>query len=529
MQKVEFSPWHIHFFQSRNLATLIALMALLLVIACASRNLPEESPAKIDSRALEPASEGKLADLAAEIAANHGKDTSAVLPMDRNDEALRWRLMLADLAQKSIDLQTFIWHDDATGSLLFARLIAAADRGVRVRLLVDDLLITTDEGIAALDYHPNIQIRIFNPWHGRETTVGKGLEFITKMDRLNQRMHNKLMVADNHLTIVGGRNIGNEYFGISSKFNFRDMDVITVGPIAQEVSRTFDIYWNHDWAYPGGVFSEEKATSDQLEQIKKVIQKEIEKSNELLEQFTLEPQKWEDYLFRLSRESSTGRMWVVYDDPPVSVAGGTQVRKIERLDKLDDEAENEMLIVSAYFIPDEEDIEYIRRLTRKGVTVRILTNSLGSNDEIITNSAYKYKRIPVLETGAELYETRYDAKDRMLSEDPRVNAQWLGMHSKFIVVDRKSSYVGSLNLDPRSLKINTEMGLVIEDAVLGEQLAQIAERDMSPENAWQVNLDEQGKLYWEAGDARVTSQPARTFWRRIGDGFFSLLPIKNQL
>ncbi len=222
-------------------------------------------------------------------------------------------------------------------------------------------------------------------------------------------------------------------------------------------------------------------------------------------------------------------MWVVYDDPPVSVAGGKQVRKIERLDKLDVAIQKEMLIVSAYFIPDEEDIGYIRRLIEKGLTVRILTNSLGSNDEIITNSAYKYKRIPVLETGAELYETRYDAKDRIISEDPRVQAQWLGLHSKFIVVDRKTAYVGSLNLDPRSLKINTEMGLVIEDPVLGEELARIAERDMSPDNAWQVKLDEQGKLYWVSGDARVTSQPARTFWRRIGDGFFSLLPIKDQL
>ena len=204
-------------------------MVLFLVGAFASRKLPEEAPPKIPSQALEPAGEGELADLAARIAAKFGQDASSVLPMDRNDDSLRWRLMLADLAAQSIDLQVFIWHDDATGNLLLKRLIAAAERGVRVRLLVDDLLVTTDRGLAALDYHPNIQVRIFNPWHGRETTVGKGLEFVAKMDRLNQRMHNKLMVADNHVTIVGGRNIGDEYFGISSRFNFRDMDVITVG------------------------------------------------------------------------------------------------------------------------------------------------------------------------------------------------------------------------------------------------------------------------------------------------------------
>lgn len=295
--------------------------------------------------------------------------------------------------------------------------------------------------------------------------MGKGLEFITKMDRLNQRMHNKLMVADNHVTIVGGRNIGDEYFGISSKFNFRDMDVISVGPIAREVSRTFDIYWNHDWAYPGDAFAEKEPSPEELGQIKSDVQQDIEKNRELLEQFTTGPGRWDDYLARLEKESSSGPVWVVYDDPPVSVAGGTQVRKIERLDELNVDIQQEMLIVSAYFIPDKEDIEEIRRLTGQGVTVKILTNSLGSNDEIITNSAYKYKRIPVLKAGAELYEIRYDAKDRMLSEDPRVKAQWLGLHSKFIVVDRKTAYVGSLNLDPRSLKINTEMGLVIEDEV----------------------------------------------------------------
>lgn len=295
--------------------------------------------------------------------------------------------------------------------------------------------------------------------------MGKGLEFITKMDRLNQRMHNKLMVADNHVTIVGGRNIGDEYFGISSKFNFRDMDVISVGPIAREVSRTFDIYWNHDWAYPGDAFAEKVPSPEELGQIKSDVQQDIEKNRELLEQFTTGPGRWDDYLDRLEKESISGPVWVVYDDPPVSVAGGTQVRKIERLDGLNVDIQQEMLIVSAYFIPDKEDIEEIRRLTGQGVTVKILTNSLGSNDEIITNSAYKYKRIPVLKAGAELYEIRYDAKDRMLSEDPRVKAQWLGLHSKFIVVDRKTAYVGSLNLDPRSLKINTEMGLVIEDEV----------------------------------------------------------------
>ena len=233
-------------------------------------------------------------------------------------------------------------------------------------------------------------------------------------------------------------------------------------------------------------------------------------------------------LIDLENKASAGRAWVVYDDPPSNVMG-TQVRMMEKLSDLNVDVEKEMLIANAYFIPDEETVEEIRRLTAAGARVRILTNSLASNDVAIVNSGYKRWRRPVLEAGAELYEFRHDAEDRKVSEDPRMHAKFLSLHSKVIAVDRITSLVGSLNLDPRALKIHTEMGLVVEDPVLGEELANIIERDMGPNNAWRVNIDENGKLYWESSAGVVYRQPVRSFWQRIEDGFFSLLPIKDQL
>ncbi|MBI9110713.1 phospholipase D family protein [Maridesulfovibrio ferrireducens] len=512
-----------------KLIPLLLLSVLFFVSACATRYLPEQPPQKIINNASPPAERGKIADLATRLQVIHGQGKPASLALDRNDEALRWRLLLTDLATESIDLQTFILHNDASANLLLDRLIAAADRGVRVRILIDDFLISNDKNIPILDFHPNIEVHVFNPWRGRETTIGKGFEFITRMDRLNQRMHNKLMVIDNHASIIGGRNISDEYFGINSKFNFRDMEILTIGPIVREISHQFDIYWNDALAYPGDAFAHGQITSKMLDELRKDLNKQISKSQTLLVQFSAPQQGWDSYLEYFQNKSTSGKTWVVYDDPPVSVADKTQVRHTHRMNGLEIVPQKELLIISAYFIPDDQTLEDFKEMVKKGVSIKILTNSLGSNDQIITNSAYKFKRIPILKTGAELYELRSDAKDRIMSEDPRVKAKWLGLHSKLIIIDRKISYVGSLNWDPRSIAINTEIGLIIDDPVLGEQLAQIALRDMRPENAWRVLIDSKGKLYWKNSDRKVYLQPARNLWRRIMDAFYTLLPIKDQL
>ena len=510
-------------------SVVFSILLMLLLNACATRHIPQEPPPKTLTYAMAPSRKGQLAILVDKISAKFDQETSTFLLIDRNDEALRWRLMLADLATQSLDVQYFIWFDDAVGNLFAMRLYQAAERGVRVRILVDDLLVLEDdETIATLNLHPNIEVSIFNPWLGRDTTVGRGFEFLKSMERLNQRMHNKLMVADNHVAIVGGRNIGDDYYGLFHRYNFRDMDVIAIGPIAMDVSRAFDLYWNADWAYRGETFATKKTRVDNLPGLIEKAEKKLLSKQELLAPFGLEPRSWEGHLMLLENEASPGRAWVVYDDPPTSVMG-SQVRMAEKIDDLNIDIDKELLIANAYFIPEEEDVEEFRRLVKAGVRVRILTNSLGSNDVAIVNSGYKLWRRPVVEAGVELYEFRHDAEDREISEDPRIKSKFLSLHSKVIVVDRKTSLVGSLNLDPRALKIHTEMGLVIEDPVLGEELANIIERDMAPHNAWRVNIDEDGRLYWKSGAGVVYRQPVRSFWQRIEDGFFSLLPIKDQL
>ena len=529
MPKVNFKNATFIFRQAFSVLVVSSMFMMLLLNGCATRFVPKDAPPKTKNYAMPPSREGPLAILADRFSSKFGKDTSAFLLMDYSDEALRWRLMLADLATQTIDLQYFLWYDDAVGNLLAMRLYQAAERGVRVRILVDDILmLERDEDVAILNFHPNIEISIFNPWLGRDTTLGRGFEFLESMDRLNQRMHNKLMVADNLVAIVGGRNIGDEYFGLHHRYNFRDMDVIAVGPIAMDVSRAFDNYWNADWAYRGEAFATKKTTVDKLPGLIEKIENALSDNQQLLAPIGIKPQTWEKRLINIENKASAGRAWVVYDDPPSNVMG-TQVRMMEKLSDLNVDVEKEMLIANAYFIPDEETVEEIRSLTAAGVRVRILTNSLASNDVAIVNSGYKRWRRPVLEAGAELYEFRHDAKDRKVSEDPRMQTKFLSLHSKVIAVDRKISLVGSLNLDPRALKIHTEMGLVIEDPVLSEELAKIIERDMGPDNAWRVNIDEKGKLYWESSAGVVYRQPVRSFWQRIEDGFFSLLPIKDQL
>jgi putative cardiolipin synthase len=498
------------------------------IISCASRHIGENKPDRIADSALPPAKTGTFADLAKKnLPADSSR--SIVLPIDRNDEGLRWRLMLFDLAASSIDIQTYSWKDDEAAILLFDRVLAAADRGVKVRILVDDLQIFKDEDIAIIDSHPNIQVRLFNPWHGRETTIGKGIEFLFDMDRLNQRMHNKLIIVDNLVSIVGGRNFSNDYYGLSSLFNFRDMDAITLGPVSKDISNAFDIYWNHEWSYPGSVFTDEEIKEEQLDEIRKKTKTYLQESSKLLSQFPLQPAKWTSHIELLATGSLADSIFVVYDDPPKTVAESKRVRQVQKIKDLHVNIEKEIIFASAYFIPDSADIREFKELTEKGVRVRVLTNSLGSNDATLTNSVYKKWRRPLVEAGVELHELHHDADDRELSENPEVKPEWLALHTKYIVVDRKVSFAGSMNMDPRSLKINTEVGMVIYDSVYGGKLAHFAERDMSPRNAWRVGIDEEGELYWESKDGRVFSQPVRTWWNRVEDTFNSILPIDDQL
>jgi putative cardiolipin synthase len=505
------------------------LLAILVLAGCTT--LPRGMPHKRQSVALEPCSRCPLGEVTETIRDHQGPHLSGYKVLDGSAEALDWRLALVDHARETLDAQYFIWNADASGLLLLDRMLKAADRGVRVRLLIDDLAgAGGDRGLAALDSHSRIEVRIFNPWtvrSGPGALLARGFEFLLHMKQLNHRMHNKLLVADNQLGIVGGRNIGDEYFGLDHKFNFRDLDLLTAGPIVAEITDTFDLYWNSDWVYPAAGLAT-NLPDHALPLLRQRISQGLEQAVARLASFAVERQDWTEQLQSLTDEMSYGKGRVVYDHLPADEERMRPVQVAESFRDLDP-VTDEVHVVSAYFIPNENFLGWLSEATASGVRVKILTNSLASNDESVTNSGYKKYRRPVLERGGELFEMRRDPELRHLYETPPVTGQFLGLHTKAIAFDGERVFVGSLNLDPRSIYLNTEMGLIIEDPLLGRNLVELFEEALTPENAWRVFLDSEGGLRWESDLGVVRKQPARSGWQRVLDGIYSLLPLENQL
>ncbi len=479
--------------------------------------------------ALPPAKSGVLSKVALQIKMRHGQDKSGFLLLADNKKALNWRLALVDHAVKSIDAQYFIWQNDATGNLLFDRLIKAADRGVRVRLLVDDFVLNAnDRDLALLSSHPYFKIKIYNPQYTRENTLGQIGEFFFYFKELNRRMHNKLFIVDGQVAIMGGRNIGNPYFGLSETYNFRDLDVMVAGAVLPEISNSFDEYWNSDLAYPTSSMTM-PGNSETFEKISNSITVYLDKNRFLLHQYSLEPKNWEEQLQHLVALMKPGVAHIVQDTPANS--HGKEVRLIDMLDHLAEPVRKEVIIVSPYLIPGRNYLREVGKLVSEGVKVSIITNSLGSNNHTMAHSHYKKYRREILNMGAELFEFKHNPSMDLLriSDVPPVSGEFISLHMKAMVGDRKTCFIGSLNLDHRAMKINTENGLYIESEPLAAELAQAFDQIMKPENSWNVSLDGNDTLSWSSSTGKVFSQPARTFSQRISDFFLRLLPIESQL
>jgi cardiolipin synthase C len=506
---------------------LLAVLVLLIGAAgCAT--LPENPPRGPPGHVLPPQPGGALADLEAALRPRLGDDASAWRVLDSNEEALRWRLVLVDSARHSIDLQYYFWWEDETGQLLMKHVIEAADRGVRVRILLDDLTTLLEDHrkpkvrdwqTAILNAHPNIELRLFNAFRVR-SLVGRGFDFLRRMDVLNQRMHNKILVADNRAMITGGRNIGNEYFGFATEFNFRDIDVLGVGPVSRQTSMVFDRFWNSEWVVPVAALKLPADTKDLRAETPRILSS-LE-GTAVLDRFPLNRKDWSEDLAQLQESPHIGPSRVLTDVP---VAGEVRHRMPKAMHDLMASAKSELLITNSYVIPDENDIALFRDLQARGVKVKLLTNSLASQDVPAVNSHYKQWRKPLLQAGVELYETRSDAAiGPLLADTPPVRAKFVGLHVKAIVVDRRTVFIGSMNLDPRSEELNSEMGVVTDSEALALQMVGIMERDMQPANAWRVSLTERGSLQWTADGQTVRRQPARGLWQRTQDVFFMLFP-----
>ncbi len=513
---------------SRVPAALLAVVFIVLLTGCATHRLKEVEP--VPDYHLPPSKSGELYRLSQSITATAGEGFSAFLTLPDNIDAMRWRLLLVDLAQESIDAQYYVWKGDETGKLLAMRLLDAADRGVQVRLLVDDVfLLRADDDIVLLDRHPNIEVRVFNPWQKRGSVWQRGIEFLGFGKQLNQRMHNKLLVADNRFAIVGGRNIGNAYFGMDRNYNFRDLELVCTGPVTDDIADSFDVYWNNDWATPGEAFERPGRKLPEPGVVRTETLAELGQSERLRQADLDNDRLWNQHLQEFNELANIGQVWVVYDDPPTSVASNKGVRKVEKLRDIDVEISSELLVASAYFIPTQDFMKNLIEHRQRGVRIRVLTNSMASTNHTMVNSGYGPWRRRLIEAGVELYEYRQRPADTGAIELHGITGDFITLHTKAFVVDREYSYVGSLNMDPRSMQINSEMGLLVYDPELADQVADLIERDMRPENAWRVDIDENNRLRWTSSEGTVYRQPARHLGQRFADFFYGLLPLEDQL
>lgn len=503
------------------------LGALLLMAGCAASQRSYERPAPEYS--LPPGREGVLRLLETQIQRQHGEERSGFYLLDSNDDGLKWRLAVIDASKHSLDVQYYLWYGDDSGLLLMHRVIAAANRGVKVRILIDDLDTILrdaatpelrDHPFAVIDAHPNIEIRLFNPWSTR-FILGRIFELAEDVSRLNQRMHNKLLIADNRAAIIGGRNLGDEYLGLNKSFNFRDLDVLGVGPVARQSSAIFDRFWNSEWVMPVEAL-QEPLTDQEVEDLRAQIVDQL-RNAETLQGTPLDPVEWTTEFKVLSEVMSIGTSRTFTDSPDHDAIAHHMPDAVRGFIS---SAKKELLITNAYIILDQKFMDTLAELTRRGVRVRILTNSLATHDVPAVNSHYKKWRVPIIEAGVGLHEARPDAKIRQeIADRPPVYSGFMGLHAKAIVVDRERVFIGSMNLDPRSSRLNSEMGVIIDSQDLAGKLADIMHRDMSPENSWELTLTpDDGELRWTSGDEVLDLQPARDFLQRLEDQLFMLFP-----
>ena len=499
------------------------LLVFSLVATGGCRSLPREPEPGDPSHAFEPAAEGPLADLSSTCSQRVEEDESCFLLLDRNDQDLWWRLALIDSARISLDMQTFIWARDFSGRLLISRMIKAAERGVRLRLLIDDFPTRgRDREIAVLDQHPNIEIRLWNP--GGQRQLGRNLTFLVRLRELNHRLHNKVLIADNRAVISGGRNIADAYFGLSGRYNFFDLDLLGTGPVVPRTSAMFDRYWNSPQAVPGVNFHR-RASAEEISSVRARLQSSLEAST-LSEIVPIPPRDWTALIEEGASGMVAGRAEVIYDKPGEREPSQDALVGLQRYFR---RAQRDVLILNPYLVPGEPFFAEAQLLEERGVDMAIMTNSLGSTNQPIVHDAYSQTRVPMIEAGVDVYEMKYQGGMQADLDTPPIESNFVSLHAKAAVLDREHVFIGSFNFSPRSRNLNTEMGILVHSPAFGEQVATVMERSMAADNAWRLRLDENGDLSWESEDGTLTRQPSQSFWRRVQNGIFGLFPLEQHL
>lgn len=514
----------------RHFQSVILILAILLTISgCALPPMTDRN----ESRAI-PADQAENTRLGRAITpleqAHPGK--SGVALLQNAHDAFAARALLAESAEATLDVQYYIWQYDITGTMLLDALYRAAERGVRVRLLLDDNGISgLDDALAALNTHPNFEVRLFNPFVVRSP---KWIGYITSFQRLNHRMHNKSFTVDNQAAVIGGRNVADEYFGAGQGALFADLDVLAIGPVVQELSTDFDRYWSSASAYPAASILDEADEED----LAKVVEtaRTCNASSEASQYVcAIEQSAFLQDLLAGDLALTWAPVSMISDDP-AKVLGKKPKKGLlsQQMAEAMGDPRHSLTLVSPYFIPTKTGVEMFRNLERKGVEVRVLTNSLEANDVAMVHAGYAKYRKPLLEAGVQLFELR---KLSANSVEKGLQSSLMGsssssLHAKTFAIDGESLFVGSFNFDPRSVHINTELGFVIESP----ELAQVMEDHFEEQvriTAYEVVLDEKGDLEWiernGEEEIRHSHDPGSGLFKRMLVSIFSFLPIEGLL
>lgn len=510
------------------------LLAALSAVGCSALPRATDLP-KTPSFALERPAETRLGQRALAASERHGGD-SGYQVINSGIDGFVARIEMIDAAEKTVDMQYFIFRGDETGLLIADALKRAADRGVRVRVLVDDGdTVAGDQRILALGRYPNIELRIFNPFDYRgHNSLLRHADFVLHKRRLDYRMHNKLMVVDNAVALIGGRNVGAQYFQVEPDSQFADDDAFAAGGIAAELSKTFDQYWNSEFAVPSTALKLPKEKSGEARVSFKDGGADVREriaSGRPFQQF-------------MSGDSALhwAKARIVCDSPDKK---GVEDRKkrgklmAPQVVQAMQETGSELLIVTPYFVPSDREIALLEELRQREAKVRILSNSLESAPELAAQSGYNKFRTRLLEGGADLFEVRARLSSTRGSGQTAAISRYgtYGLHAKLYVIDRQRFYIGSMNYDQRSWRINTEVGLIIESPGLAQEVARRFETMTGPDAAYQVLLEPRrsGKphLRWatEIDHRKVefAREPSRGFWQKAKVELLGILPIEREL
>jgi len=515
------------------------LFAALVVVVCFGCAPLHRDAAKLPSSALPPKSDTSAARyVQSEVSVHQSESGFRLLTNATN--ALMSRIALADHAAHSIDLQYFIFQNDATGRLVAQRLLAAADRGVRVRMLLDDFGLDREYDLLdALDAHANIEVRVFNPFRTRAKLLpAKVVQLVLEWRRLNRRMHNKSFIVDGTTAVIGGRNIGDAYFDAADTSNFRDLDVIAIGPVVPEASRSFDEYWNSDAAVPVAAFGKKRDPQRDLNRERDALAHDAR----AFAQSDYAQAAIDDFPNGPSADRAGSWFWgsaVLVADQPEKVQAERDepaLRIGPKLKQVVDGAQHEVLLTSPYFVPGKTGTQYLSSLVQRGVTTKVLTNSLAATDEPPAHAGYSHYRRDLLGAGVLLYEL-LPLPGSVQAPTAYGTSSGVSLHAKSVVVDRRYVFIGSMNMDQRSKLLNTEMGVIVDSPSLAKAVGDFFDRATAPTSAYRLELKDGSHggthLVWvmqENGATRTFEhEPGASAQRRLETLVLRMLPIDGLL